>query len=150
MRRNQLWTLSASCFLVLLCGLSVTPSRAQSTAQVWSLLQAQTTNAGNDGFSRVNYIIGWLDSGTATTANWPVTFAAGKSYLIVGVCDNDCMDLDLSLETKDRAVVASDLLDDSLPIIDYTSSSSATYWIRPAMVTCSVNPCGYGIAVFVK
>ena len=70
--------------------------------------------------------------------------------MIVGVCDNDCSDFDLALETSDRAVLASDVLDDDVPVVEYAPNKSGTYWIRPTMVACSVNPCGYGIVVFVK
>ena len=42
------------------------------------------------------------------------------------------------------------LLDDDVPVVEYAPNKSGTYWIRPTMVACSVNPCGYGIVVFVK
>ena len=58
--------------------------------------------------------------------------------------------VDLSLEDEDRAVLASDVLQDDLPIVTFTPATSTTYWIRPTMVVCNVNPCGYGIAVFVR
>ena len=68
----------------------------------------------------------------------------------MGVCDDDCTDVDLSLEDAKRVVVASDLLQDSVPIVTFAPSTSATYWIRPTMVRCNADPCGYGIAVFVR
>ena len=54
------------------------------------------------------------------------------------------------IDDKRHPHADNDLLEDDLPIVDYTPKTSATYWIRPTMVVCSVNPCGYGIAVFVR
>lgn len=146
--RFRLWQLAF--FLGLSLGFSVPSSTAQSTDQIWSQLTSESTRASNDGFARFNYIIGYLDNDTEPVDNWPVYLTAGSAYRIVGVCDNDCTDVDLSLEDDDRVVLASDLLEDDIPIINFTPKASATYWIRPTMVVCTVNPCGYGIAVFVR
>lgn len=151
MRRILSWTCKpAFVFLGLWLGVSVPHSRAQSTDQVWSQLQNQSAIAQNDGYKRLNFIIGYLNNGDEPLDNWPVHLEAGSSYLIVGVCDNDCTDVDLSLEDGSRAVLASDVLNDDLPIIRYSPGKSATYWLRPTMAVCSVNPCGYGIVVMVQ
>lgn len=138
-------------FLMVWLGASTSLSMAQtSTDQVWNQLYAQSTTAQNQGFKRLNYIIGYLGNGMEPTVNWPVDLVGGSSYLILGVCDNDCSDFDLSLEDGDRGVLASDVLNDDLPIVRFAPSKSGTYWIHPTMVACSVEPCGYGIVVFVK
>ncbi|HET6361762.1 MAG TPA: hypothetical protein VFH11_06860 [Gemmatimonadota bacterium] len=146
--RSRLW--KPALILGLSLGFWVPSSTAQSTDQIWSQLSSQSTRASNEGFARFNYIIGYLDHDTEPVDNWPVYLSAGSSYRIVGVCDNDCTDVDLSLEDAKRTVLVSDLLEDDIPILNFTPSTSATYWIRPTMVACSVNPCGYGIAVFVR
>lgn len=145
--RSRLWT--PAFLLGLLLGFAA-PSTAQSTDQVWTQLTSQSTRASDEGFARFNYIIGYLDNDTEPVNNWPVYLNAGSTYKIVGVCDNDCSDFDLSLEDADRAVLASDVLQDDLPIINFTPKASETYWLRPTMVACSVNPCGYGIVIFVR
>ncbi|HEY7473126.1 MAG TPA: hypothetical protein VIE68_12345 [Gemmatimonadota bacterium] len=151
MRRNRTWTWKpAFAFLALWLGFSVPLSRAQSTDQVWSQLQSSFATARDEGYKQYNYVIGYLDNGMEPTVNWPVEMSAGSSYLIVGVCDNDCTDVDLSLEDTDRNVVASDVLNDDIPMVEFTPKADATYWIRPTMAACSVNPCGYGIAVFIQ
>lgn len=150
MRRNRSRLWKPAFLLVLTLGFSVPSSTAQSTDQIWSQLSTQSTRASNEGFARFNYIIGYLDHNSEPVNNWPVYLSTGSTYRIVGVCDNDCSDVDLSLEDSDRVVLASDVLKDDVPIINFAPSTSATYWIRPTMVTCSVNPCGYGIAVFVR
>jgi hypothetical protein len=138
-------------FLILWLGASTPLLRAQtSTDQVWNQLVSQSSIAQNDGYKRLNYMLGYMNTGTVTNVNWPVDMEKGRSYLIVGVCDNDCTDVDLVLQDTNRAEVASDVLDDDIPVIDFTPSTAATYWIETSMVACSVEPCGYGIAVFVR
>lgn len=150
-RRNRSWTWKpAFLFLGLGLGTSVPPLIGQPTDQVWGQLTEQSAAAQNNGYKRLNYMIGYLDNGKEPLDNWPVHLAAGSSYLIVGVCDNDCTDVDLSLEAADRSVVASDLLEDDLPMIQFTPNTGATYWLRPTMAVCNVNPCGYGIVVLVR
>ena len=151
MQRTRSWSWkTVFLFLGLWLGFSIPVLRGQPTDQVWNQLVTQSTAAQNEGYKRLNYMIGFLDSGTEPIDNWPVHLLAGSSYLIAGVCDNDCTDVDLSLEDAKRTVVASDLLEDDVPVIEYSPTTSATYWLRPTMTTCSVNPCGYGIAVFVR
>jgi hypothetical protein len=144
-----LWK-SAFFYLGLSLAFFISSSIAQSTDQVWSQLTNQSTRAANEGYARFNYIIGYLDHDSEPVNNWPVYLSAGSSYRIVGVCDNDCTDVDLSLEDSNRAVMASDVLNDDLPIVNFAPSTSATYWIRPTMAACNVNPCGYGIVVLVR
>ena len=151
MRRNRSLPWKALfCFLVLWFGLPLSDSRAQSIDQVWDQLRNQSTTAVNEGLKNYNFIIGFLDHDSEPVDNWPVYMRAGSSYRVVGVCDNDCTDVDLSLEDSERTVLVSDLLEDDLPMVSYTPKTTATYWIRPTMVVCSVNPCGYGIAGFVR
>ena len=151
MQRTRWWTWKpAFLFLGLWLSFSVRLSIGQPTDQVWGQLQEQSTAAQNNGYKRFNYMIGFLDNGNEPVNNWPVYLSAGSSYLIVGVCDNDCTDVDLSLEDANRSVMGSDVLKDDLPMIQFAPNTGATYWIRPTMAACNVNPCGYGIAVFVR
>ncbi len=151
-RRNRLcaWKLTF-IFLTLWLGASTPLLRAQtSTDQVWSQLLSQSSIALNDGYKRLNYMLGYMNTGTTTTVNWPVTMEKGRAYLIVGVCDNDCTDVDLVLQDTNRGDITSDVLADDIPVIRFTPSTADTYWIETTMVVCSVEPCGYGIAVFVR
>ena len=151
-KRNGLsaWKLTF-LFLALWFAASTPLLRAQtSTDQVWSQLLSQSSIAQNDGYKRLNYMIGYMNTGTTTSVNWPITTEKGRAYLIVGVCDNDCTDVDLVLQVWFGAEIASDVLADDIPVIRFTPSTAATYWIETTMVVCSVEPCSYGIAVFVQ
>jgi hypothetical protein len=74
----------------------------------------------------------------------------GTSYAIVGVCDNDCRDIDLALYDDNGNLVASDTRDDFTPVIRITPRWNAQFTIRVTMVSCSNAPCRYGIGSFGK
>jgi hypothetical protein len=101
-----------------------------------------------DGFKQYNYMVGYLDHATSPSVHWPLVLAGGSSYLIVGVCDTNCGDFDLALEDVDGVVIASDTAADAFPRVSILPSTTVTYWVKPTMHVCRVNPCGYGIGVF--
>ncbi|CAN0601106.1 unnamed protein product [Ectocarpus sp. 12 AP-2014] len=70
-------------------------------------------------------------------------------YLIVGVCDGDCSDIDLQIEDDDGDTVGADVEDDDSPVLEFrTSAKSDHYKLTLDMVTCSAEVCFYGIDVF--
>ncbi|MGE0159345.1 MAG: hypothetical protein AB7T31_08010 [Gemmatimonadales bacterium] len=83
-------------------------------------------------------------------ASEPVRFdlKAGIEYYILGACDNDCSDLDLVLFDPSGTEVDSDLLEDDAPVVSVTPSSTAGYRVEVRMVTCSAEPCRYGIGIW--
>ena len=82
--------------------------------------------------------------------NVMLDLVAGRSYSIVGVCDNDCSNLDLWLYDPAGAEIAGDGLPDDTPVINVTPGSSGTYRLRVGMVKCTSSPCQYGVRTFVK
>jgi len=72
----------------------------------------------------------------------------GKSYAIIGVCDNDCQDVDLALFDDNGNLIASDLQRDDTPMVRVTPRWSARFTVRVRMSSCSNAPCRYGIGVF--
>jgi hypothetical protein len=78
-----------------------------------------------------------------------ITFRAGKTYLINGACDDDCLDLDLILRRAGSTThIDRDIDLDSFPAILYTPSRTEALEVVVRMVSCSENPCRYGVAVF--
>ncbi|MBD2595795.1 hypothetical protein H6G74_15865 [Nostoc spongiaeforme FACHB-130] len=77
-----------------------------------------------------------------------INLRAGMSYGIVGVCDSDCQDLDISLYDHRGNLIASDLQDDDIPVISLNPSRSGRYQIQVDMANCNANTCYYGIGVF--
>jgi hypothetical protein len=77
-----------------------------------------------------------------------VQLTGGTSYSMIGVCDNDCSDLDLRLFDPAGREVASDVLSDDTPVVSVTPRRSGTYTVRAIMTACSSEPCRYGIGIY--
>lgn len=149
--RSPKWTVTI-LFLLTWLGASVTPLSAQSPSanQVWDQLQSAFTTADNDGFKQYDYSVGWLNKG-GSGYSFSGNLSAGSSYLIVGVCDNLCADVDLTLIDTNDVVIASDTAANDTPVIRFTPSTTANYFVKVTMPDChSVDTCGFGTGIFVK
>jgi hypothetical protein len=80
--------------------------------------------------------------------NYTVTLQGGRSYKLVGVCDNDCTDLDITLYDSDGDVVDRDVLDDDKPVVSVSGKSGGRYRMNVSMATCSSSICYYSVAVY--
>jgi hypothetical protein len=72
------------------------------------------------------------------------------TYYISGVCDYDCSDMDLRLQSPDGGTtIAEDLDDDDSPILMFDIKESGAYLLL-IMVTESKAPSYFGVQVFKK
>lgn len=107
--------------------------------------RAQTLN------SRGYAAIGQLYTGSINDdadANLTVTLNAGAQIAVLGVCDNDCTDVDLQVYSQDGTKIGEDLDTDDYPVVAFTPQYSGTFRVRVMMATCNTNPCYYGVQVF--
>ncbi|AFZ00416.1 hypothetical protein [Calothrix sp. PCC 6303] len=129
---------------------AVTPVRADDaeySGQVRTQLMAAAIRVGLEGYSLTHDpFIDVLDHGRSDYIT--LNLRAGTSYGIVGVCDSDCRDLDISLYDSRGNRVASDLGNDDIPTITINPSRSGTYRIRVDMASCDTRNCYYGIGAF--
>ena len=79
-----------------------------------------------------------------------VNLNAGTRYAFVGVCDNDCTDVDLQLFAGDGTKIAEDLDTDDKPVLQFTANYSGAHRMKVLMPSCNQNPCYYGVQIFVK
>ena len=89
---------------------------------------------------------GSLDEGG--TINYSFQFVAGRSYTILGVCDNDCSDLDITLYDPAGNEVAEDVLTDDKPVASVTARRSGRYRATITMASCSTGACYYAVAAY--
>ena len=80
--------------------------------------------------------------------SFAVTLQAGVSYEIVGVCDNDCTSLGLTLATMSNNDIASDRSSENFPVLHVTPRTTMAYRIKVVMAACQVSPCWYGVGVY--
>lgn len=133
-----------------LVALALLPARAEAQSyanEVWKQLETVYEKMAEKKYDSRNYIIGRMADDATDT--WTLTFEKGRSYQIMGVCDSDCSDLDITLldgETK----LEEDLLDDDVPIVSFEPKRTMQVAIRVSMAACSDSPCYFGIGIFVK
>ncbi|HYW07214.1 MAG TPA: hypothetical protein VE913_09675, partial [Longimicrobium sp.] len=127
-----------------------TPSGgASSSPMVEQLLTAATELAQQQGFRPSTPAVrGHLNNGTQEDV--PMTLSAGREYLLLGVCDGDCSDMDIRLMDPAGNVVGEDVEDDDAPVVKLTAGASGRYSMRVMMPACSGDPCAYGVGVYAK
>jgi len=79
-----------------------------------------------------------------------INLNSGVHYAFIGVCDNDCTDVDLQLFGGDGTKIAEDLDTDDTPVLQFIAPYTGQFRMRVLMPTCNTNPCYYGVQVFVK
>lgn len=72
----------------------------------------------------------------------------GVNYVIVGVCDQDCRDIDLRLYDEDGNLIDSDTDSDDKPFVKVRPRWSGQFKIKVTMARCRANYCYYGIGAF--
>jgi hypothetical protein len=75
---------------------------------------------------------------------------AGRSYALLGVCDEDCSDLDMRLYDADGNEIDSDIETDDYPVVEVRPVRTARFRVKVSMAACSTSPCFYGVAVYGK
>lgn len=108
-------------------------------AQVDSLLTTQGLSATAEA------VTGTLAA--EADEEFQVQLTAGSRYLIVGVCDGGCSDLDLTLTDAGGRKVAEDTALDDLPVMA-VQGLDGTFTVTVSMVTCTTEQCHYGVRVF--
>ena len=79
-----------------------------------------------------------------------VQLRGGVAYQIVGVCDQDCKDLDMVLADASNREVGRDTGPDDVPVVEITPARDGAYGARVVMVSCGKEPCRYGVGVYAR
>lgn len=82
----------------------------------------------------------------ADDASERIAVSADSATMFVGLCDNDCSDLDLVLLDGGGGVVDSDTLADDYPIV--TAQQPGSYTLEVRMKVCTAAPCRYGVQAY--
>jgi hypothetical protein len=87
----------------------------------------------------------------STDDRWVVDLVAGTPYRIIGACDNECSNMDIELiDMNTGGVVASDVLPDDFPVVDFSPTANGRYMVRSIMQTCTVAPCYAGARILAR
>ena len=80
--------------------------------------------------------------------SWDLNLTRGQEYVVVGVCDTDCSDVDLVLYDSRGAVYDSDTELDDFPILRFRPSYSGHFSLEVRMYDCRTSVCYYGFSVY--
>ncbi|MGD8727014.1 MAG: caspase family protein [Gemmatimonadales bacterium] len=89
---------------------------------------------------------GSLDQGERESLTFALS--AGATYIVVGFCDNDCTDLDLTLYDAGGQQIDIDVETDAAPVVQVSPARAASYRVEVSMPACSVDPCFYSVRLF--
>ena len=108
---------------------------------------ADYADMAGHGFSLVDVAsTDLLSPGGNTTV--PINLPLGSEYVVMGVCDNDCSDLDLAI-FKGGTEISRDTSTDDWPVVQLTPTADSSYNIQVSMHACSHHSqCGYQLTVW--
>lgn len=88
--------------------------------------------------------------GQGGTARFRVALRPNVTYALVGLCDEDCRDLDLRmLDEGDREVTTAAVPGDK-PFLEITVETGGKFTLVVTMAQCGTGPCNYGVGLFAK
>ncbi len=119
----------------------------QRVYQVQIRLNQATDVANRNGLRKTHDdSLGYMGNGVDT--NTTLTLRQGVSYLIVGVCDDSCQNLQIRLYDENGNLVVSDTRNTKVPVVRITPRWTGRFRINTTMGQCSSAPCHYGLAAF--
>ena len=127
------------------------PAVSGNGGQYAQQLQTQITQAEQmltqQGFRQ---IAGPFSGGLQQGGNqsFPITLEQGGDYRIIGVCDNDCHDLDLALRDQNNNVVQQDNATDDHPVLQSQPAWTGPFMIDLTMYNCTRAPCFFTVVVY--
>jgi len=147
--------MARSVVLASLLLLAAAPA-AHSQSSYRGILESQLAAVGNTvaqkgyrpdtGAFEYDMIVGFLYDFSQIGLEIDLEF--GVEYMVVGVCDQDCSDLDLYLEDTQGNELFKDTLDDDAPILTFTAPAGGAHILWVSMENCSVEPCSFGYKVY--
>lgn len=130
-----------------LAALSVVALALPALAQPSSALefyQAFKREVGRGYTDAQPALTGSLSGGQSRRAT--LNLAPGH-YRILGACDIDCADMDLSVFNPAGALIAEDVELDSFPVVNFQVPRAGRYTLDIDMIDCEVAPCSYVVGV---
>ena len=116
-------------FLTLALGCALaTEAAAQNSfqQQVRNQIQTASNSIRGNGYSADrDPITGSLNN--AANESMMVNLQGGTRYAIVGVCDNDCSDVDLRIWAPDGNQLTEDVATDDTPVLEFTATVTGQY-----------------------
>lgn len=139
--------LAAALAAVLLAAAPASAQDPTGRALVTAKLDTVTTALAASGFAPAGApTIISIAADNSTEVQMQVQ--AGKGYVIVGICDENCGDLDLLVLKADGTTVGQDVAEDNAPLVTYVATENTTLRVRVSMAGCTAASCLAGAALY--
>ena len=119
--------------------------RAQLEAQLDALRSLATTEGMN---VMAGPFFGALEE--SAKESYTLTVSRGGEYLLIGVCDNDCSDLDLRIYNQLGELLVEDTLEDDAPVVELNPTMTGRVRVEVEMYACSSEPCYFAVEAYSK
>jgi hypothetical protein len=114
--------------------------------QVASRLEGVTQRMAQSGYGSPE-LVGFNAINNRTAETLAYASQDGGDVIFVGVCDDDCTDLDLRVRNAQGGVVGEDVLADNIPAVP-APTGGRPLSVEVIMAACTQDPCVYGVAVY--
>lgn len=102
--------------------------------------------AEDEGAAPYESMGGLLSSGD--TGTMEVALEEGRDYILVGICDDNCSDIDFMVFDPDGEVIDGDVESDDLPVVSVYAEVDGVFTIEVDMADCAEDPCAVAMLVF--
>lgn len=138
--------LSAFALAAAAALLLAAPARAQDDYVRTELESASSLLTTSGYAAAADAVIGSLAAGA--DQQFDLDLRRGVQYVVIGVCDRGCSDLDLVITNAAGAEVDADRELDDVPVLAVSPEQNGTFRIKVEMATCSTAECTFGVRVF--
>lgn len=148
--RGNLMTSVSKAVIAGIVLLAATPALAQDewAQQVQKQMDKAAETLAGSGFHYGGYSHeGQLNKGASERLT--VRLGGGSSQF-VGLCDNDCSDIDLLVYDANGKKVDEDVENDDYPVVSVSPNGNSVYTLVVQMATCTADPCRYAVQQFAK
>jgi hypothetical protein len=124
------------------------PAQAQPEVVTRLVSLADSVMGESDFVPDDDIVMGTLAAGGED--EYELVLDNGADYMVVGVCDNACSDVDLVLTDQGGTEVEADRMEDDEPMLLRRGEPGGTCVLTVEMASCGSSECHYGVRVYRK
>lgn len=110
----------------------------------------QEPRNADDGYAHIVGPLWGTLSDSRTALHTLNNLRVGQQIRIVGVCDENCSDLDLRVRDPSGALLAFDTRGNDQPVIDLRAGTYGQHTIEVDMANCDAPRCRYAVNVYTR
>lgn len=148
MSANRTVASATTAMLITALALGSAGAHQDFVDQVAYQLDAIRAEIASDFEAASDIGIGELEPGDEGA--FTVEVFEGVEYVIIGVCDADCGDLDLAAWSDDDEEIASDIEYDDYPVLRFEAPYDGEVYVGVLMADCGADTCVWGVQGYAR